>query len=92
MASLVAQIVMNLPVMQETWVLIRGLRRSPEEGNGNPLHAWRIPLPGEFHGQMVLAGYSSRGRKESDMTERLTLAADGRKLTGSLFNSDSCPI
>ena len=29
-------------------------------------------LPGEFHGQRSLAGYSSRGRKESDTTEQLT--------------------
>ena len=28
--------------------------------------------PGEFHGQRSLAGYSPRGRKESDMTERLS--------------------
>ena len=30
-------------------------------------------LPGEFHGQRSLAGYSSWGRKESDTTERLSL-------------------
>ena len=30
-------------------------------------------LPGEFHGQKNLAGYSPRGRKVSDMTERLSL-------------------
>ena len=28
-------------------------------------------LPGEFHGQRGLAGYSPWGRKESDMTEQL---------------------
>jgi len=28
-------------------------------------------LPGEFHGQRGLAGYSPRGCKESDMTERI---------------------
>ena len=31
-------------------------------------------LPGEFHGQRSLVGYSSRGHKESDMTERLALS------------------
>ena len=31
-------------------------------------------LPGEFHGQRNLAGYSPRGRKELDMTEQLTLS------------------
>ena len=29
-------------------------------------------LPGEFHGQSSLAGYSPRGRKESDKTEGLS--------------------
>ena len=29
-------------------------------------------LPGESHGQRSLAGFSAWGRKESDMTERLT--------------------
>ena len=30
-------------------------------------------LPGESHGRRSLVGYSPRGRKESDMTERLYL-------------------
>ena len=30
-------------------------------------------LPGESHGQRNLVGYSPRGRKESDTTERLVL-------------------
>ena len=30
-------------------------------------------LPGESHGQRSLVGYSPRGHKELDMTERLTL-------------------
>ena len=38
------------------------------EGNGNPLQF----LPGEFHGQRSLAGYSPWSRKELDTTERLT--------------------
>ena len=29
-------------------------------------------MPGEFHGQRNLAGYSPWGHKESDTTERLT--------------------
>ena len=29
-------------------------------------------LPGDFHGQKGLAGYSPQGRKESDMTWQLT--------------------
>ena len=30
-------------------------------------------LPGEFHGQRSLAGYSPRGHKELDMAEQLSL-------------------
>jgi len=30
-------------------------------------------MPGEFHGQRNLVGYSSCGHKESDKTEQLTL-------------------
>ena len=33
-----------------------------------------IFLPGESHGQRDLVGYSVRGHKESDMTERLTMS------------------
>ena len=36
-----------------------GLRRSPEGGNGSPLQF----LPGEFHRQGSLAGYSPWGHK-----------------------------
>ena len=43
-----------------------GLGRSPGEANGNPL------LPGEFHGQRSLAGYSLWDCKELDTTEQLT--------------------
>ena len=46
--------------------LIPGLGRSPGEGNGLPsLVFW----PGEFHGL-----YSSRGPKEWDRGERLSLS------------------
>ena len=46
--------------------LIPGLGRSSGEGNGNPLQVF---LPGEFHGQRCLEGYSLWGHKELDMTE-----------------------
>ena len=48
---------------------IPGLGRSPGEGHGNLLTP--IFLPGEFHGQRSLAGYSPWVLKESDTTERL---------------------
>ena len=45
---------------------VPGLERSPGVGNGNPLQYF---LPGKFHGQRNLVGYSPRGRKNSDMRE-----------------------
>ena len=62
-ASLVAQMVNNLSVMPETLV------QSLEWGTPTPVF-----LPGESHGQRSPVGYSSRGCKESDTTERLTLS------------------
>ena len=45
-------------------------------------------LPGEFHGQKSLAGYSPWGRRESDTTERLTLSLSaGSSLLLGLFSS-----
>ena len=49
--------------------LILGLGRSPVEGSGN-LHQYSCL--GKSHGQRSLAGYSSWGHKEWDMTEQLT--------------------
>ena len=51
--------------------LIPGSGRPPGE------REWQLTpvfLPGEFHGQRSMAGYSRWGRKESDTTERLTLS------------------
>ena len=36
-ASFIAQLVKNLPAMQETWVQFLGRVDPPGEGNGNPL-------------------------------------------------------
>ena len=49
--------------------LIPGLGRSPGGGHGNPLQNSGLESP---HGQRSLEGYSSWGRKESDMTEHST--------------------
>ena len=68
-ASLVAQTVKNLPVMWETWV-------DPQVEKVRWGREWLptpVFLPGEFHGERSLAGYSTWVRKESDMTEQLTL-------------------
>ena len=48
---------------------IPGLGRSPGGGHGNPLQYSCLENP---HGQRSLAGYSPRGCKESDPTERLS--------------------
>ena len=47
MASLVAQLVKNLPAMQKSWVRFPGLGRSPGEGNGNPFQCSRLEIPME---------------------------------------------
>ena len=66
--SLVAQLVKNLPAMQETWVQLLG-REDPLEKKWQPTLVF---LPGKSHGQSCLAGYSPWGHKESDLTEQLS--------------------
>ena len=61
---LVAQMVKNLPEIQETWVQSLGWEDLLEKGV-----ATEEFLPGKFHGQRRLVGYSPWGHKESDMTE-----------------------
>ena len=68
-ASLVAQMVKNLPAMQETGVLSLGQEDPLEEGMA-PTPEF---LPEESYGQRSLAGYSLWGHKESGTTEWLTL-------------------
>ena len=60
-ASLVAQLVKNLPEMQETWV-----GKIPWRRKRLPTAVFR---PGEFHGP-----YSPCSHKESDRTEKLSLS------------------
>ena len=49
------------------------LRRSPGGGHDNPLQYSCLENP---HGQRILTGYSSWGRKELDTTERLSTAQE----------------
>ena len=56
-ASLVAQMVKNLPAVQETWVGSLGWEDPLEEG----MATTPVFLPGESHGQRSLAGYSPQG-------------------------------
>ena len=48
--------------------LIPGSGRPPRRKKWHPTP---VSLPGEFHGEWSLAGYSPRGHKESDTTESL---------------------
>ena len=68
-ASLVAQLIKNLPAMWETqvWSLSQG--RSPGEGNGNPLQYSCLENSTD---RRSLVGYSPWGCKDSDLTEQLT--------------------
>ena len=63
-ASQVAQMVKNLPAMQENWVQPLGW----EDPLETDMATHSVFLPGEFHGQRSLVGYSPWGHKESDMT------------------------
>ena len=56
LTSLVAQMVKNLPAMQEDLRSSHGLGRSPGKGNVYPFF-----FSGEFHGQRSLKGYNSWG-------------------------------
>ena len=47
---------------------VPGSGRSPGGGRGNP----PVFLPGKFHGQRSLVGYSPWGGKESGTTEQLS--------------------
>ena len=72
MTSLVAQMVKNLPVMQDTRVQSLGWEDPLEKkmATHSSILAWRIPW------KRGLAGYSPYSPwccKELDMTERLTL-------------------
>ena len=67
-ASLVAQRLKGLPAMRETWVwsLDREDPLEKEMATHSSILAWRIPW------EKKMVGYSPRGHKESDTTERAT--------------------
>ena len=68
-ASLIAQLVKNLPAVQETQVGSLGQEGSPGEGNGYPLQHSCLENPR----QRSLVGCSPWGHKQSGTTEGLTL-------------------
>ena len=57
----------NLSPMQETCVCSLGWEDFLGEGNGYP---FQVFLPGKFHVQRSLTGYSSWGLKELEMMKR----------------------
>ena len=61
-ATLVAQLVKILPAMRETWVGSLGWEDPLEEGMSTSTPAF---LPGEFHRQRILAGYSPWGHGQT---------------------------
>ena len=65
-----AQKVKNLDAFQETWVQSL-VGKIPWRRKWQPTPVF---LPGESPGQRSLAGYSSWGHTEWDMTEQLTLS------------------
>ena len=68
--------VKNLLAMQETWVRFLGWENPLEKGMTtlSSILAWRMPWT-EWH--IALVGYNPWGRKESDITELLTLSLFG---------------
>ena len=71
-ASLVAQMVKNLPAMQESQVQYLGQEDALEKGMAthSSILAWRIPWTEELSGLHTV----HRAAKESDTTEQLTLS------------------
>ena len=69
-ASLVVQMIKNLPAMKETWVPSLGQEDPLEKGMAthSTIPAWEIPRT------EVLEGYNPWVHKESDMTEQLTFS------------------
>ena len=68
MATLVAQMIKNLPVIWETQDQSLGWE-DPLEKEMATHSATLVLLPGRFHGLRSLVGYSPWGRKESHMTK-----------------------
>ena len=93
-ASLMAKMAKNLLAMLESQVQSRpGF--DPWAGKMPWSRKWQLTpifLPGEFHGQRSLVGYSPWGRNESDATERLIHSHRANPLTlAGLLATSSLP-
>ena len=78
--------------LQETQVWSLG-REDPLEMDKQPMPLF---LPGNFHGQSSLAGYSPWGCKELDMTETIkhtqdTWSTSSQELWELLYTKSLCP-
>ena len=90
-AFLVAQMVKNLPAMQETWVRSLGWKDTLEKGMATPscILAWRIP------GTEEPGGLQSMGLQRSDTTEQLTLSHFSMEInltTSKKITKCICPL
>ena len=85
-ASLVAQLVKNLPTVCKTWVRSLGQEDPLEEGMAthSSVLAWRLPWTEEP------GGYSPWGCKKWDTTERLTLSLFTSKDTNPRTQKQYC--
>ena len=85
-ASLVAQMVRNLPAVQEPRVQSLGREDPLEKGNGNPLQY----SCQECQGQRSPVGCSPWGHKESDRTEQRSLPASRAPYKTQMPLQDVC--
>ena len=79
-----SHMVKNLPAMQERPRFDPCIRKIPWRREWLPTPVF---LPGAFHGQRSVAGYSPWDCKESDMTEQLILSIYCKHLFVSTWNS-----
>ena len=80
-ASLLVQIVKNLPAMQETQIWSLGQQDPLEKG----MATHSSILAGAFQGQRSVVGYSPWGHKELDTTEWLAFLLSDRFILSSNF-------
>ena len=83
-ASLLAQVVKNLPAMQETWVRSQGWEDSLEKGMAthSSILAWKIPWTEEFVRQQSMG----LQRVRHDWTITLSLSYEIRSFVTGLFH------
>ena len=69
-ASLVAQVVKNPPVMQETWILSLSQEAPLEKGmaTNSSILAWEISWPAVWRAAWSLTNCNPQGHKELDTT------------------------